>query len=185
MNTQFLAAAVVILALTGFSNAICRFTDKMTPVDVNMDQLASKRLNIVYRPLNDFGRTLDHSYIDMTKIGGSKYRAINTFVKKDNSTILRNYTMDYKDGIMHETYGYHDESGDNYKATSYILARTNEDAILFYRCSNRDYPEDFRFIALPDGNTMSDDSLSQLMAVDKRFNFNIRLFRLPNDLLSA
>lgn len=177
-----LAVGAVLVLSTGFCDAICRFTDQMNPVNVNMDELAKKRLMIEYRPVNDFGKTLDHSYIDMVKIGDSKYSAVNTFVKKNSSVIFRNYTMDYQNGIMNETYDYKDETGNNYKATSYILAKTNEDAILFYRCSNRAYPENFRFIAVPEGNTLSNDSLSHLMAVDKTFNFNRNLFKLPNKL---
>lgn len=174
----------VLLAVTTFSEALCRFTDQIKPVSVDFQEVASQRYRFVYATEN-YSSGIDHALLDIQKGGDNIYNATTTYIKNDGTTDSRNYTIEYEDGVMNDTYYFDYGFISKFTTTSYILAKLDEGPMLVYLCSNNDavYNDaDMRYIIVPDGTSLTDDGLNQLMAVDKKFNFNSNLFKLPNQL---
>lgn len=175
---EVIAAVLLVVAVGAYAQVTCPHADKIRPVNVDFSEIARKRMKVLYGTENDFSLTLDHAYIDITPIGNDTYRAVSTTTTKGNVTKSKTYTFLFRDGIMYQTLS-NAHAGEK-TARTYILAHApKENAILYYRCKTGGSNVDLRFILLPDGNTLSEESLNQLLEVDRSFNFNGKLFRLP------
>lgn len=198
MARALLVLTVVLLIGTGICNAICQHLWKVTPVDINMDELAGKRLNIVYLEEGDWRTPFDHLYIDIRKSEQFKYKADHTYVFNEFVKIFDESTIYYKRGVM--TFVYEpkihgiDLSKYRHHSAWYILAKTNDGAMLVYDCTDRAVSDDQRYIIVPSNSTVCDEtkfyrvpstrilskeSLIQLVRFDRYYSFAGKLKKVP------
>lgn len=180
---------LIVVAVIALTDAKCRFTDQITPIKVDFDEVARKRFNRIYIPEWDSSSYVDHIYVDYKRIGGNIYNRTVTEIRKDGSSSVMHTRTEYRDGVInYSNYIYDNVPNEGLTYTGYILAKTDEGAMLLYSCSDDSDTlvlGDQRFIYAPADATLSEEAVSQLMSVDKKFNFTPNLFKLPHYLVDA
>lgn len=190
------SALIMLLFTSGVCKASCRYGHRVRPIFINMDEITAKRLNIVYdTEVTD----VHHYYVEFSKTRDSKYIGIHTVHGKDNTVVVDMGIVTYIRGILRQSFP---RSYDEYEIfTWYILAETDDGSMLVYLCDNEGYSSNDNrlilvptskpvfgsnvFTILPSDQVLSEESLKQLLAVDKGYAFKGNLTMIPHAVVDS